>query len=606
MNKFFAFLADTKASYAPMFGLLIVPVLGTVGASIEYTELQQTRSSLQDALDSSALATAKELSVTMDTDYLSAYSRNFFDANLDTIIEPDKVGFTFTSSQQQVGGTRVLLTATYTKKTHFGAFIGVEEFPLTITSEVAAGNRTAEIAIVMDNSGSMHRSTGSSGSSRISQARLAAVDLVNSLHSIAALSNKPDPVRISVVPFGGSVNVGSQYRGADWLDMNGWSSTHHENLDWLGSNTNGDSWSGAYSSSDGYRSASTTTNSVGPNPPDPLPSGITAYDSTWLTRWTLFDTLDTGWAGCIEMRPDTFNTTDTAPDDMTPDTLFVPMFAPDEPNYRSYEDDDYRNNYLDDYARPGPDYPKTSANSGNYTRQIRRQSWTAKYNSGAAWTDYDDYRRSYNDRLGYNRSRDMGDWGPNQGCTTDPLLPLTANKQSAIDSIQAMDAGGYTNVQAGLVWGWRTLSSGSPFTQGRAYSVPENDKYIIILTDGNNTYPGQSTRNETEYYAWGYGRDERVLEGLGGWESNTAAMNIKTKNTCDNIKTIIDADNESAIKIFTIAYDVADGSSVKDLLYDCASVGRDGKKYYYDVSGDAIADTMAAIGNEISELRIAR
>ena len=63
---------DTKASYAPMFGLLIVPVLGTVGASIEYTELQQARSSLQDALDSSALATAKELSVTMDTDYLAS------------------------------------------------------------------------------------------------------------------------------------------------------------------------------------------------------------------------------------------------------------------------------------------------------------------------------------------------------------------------------------------------------------------------------------------------------------------------------------------------------------------------------------------------------
>ena len=79
-------------------------------------------------------------------------------------------------------------------------------------------------------------------------------------------------------------------------------------------------------------------------------------------------------------------------------------------------------------------------------------------------------------------------------CTTDPLTTLQqTNKVN--NAIEAMDAGGFTNVQAGIVWGWRTLSHDEPFPQGRDYSALENDKYIIVLTDGNNTYPNQNTYN---------------------------------------------------------------------------------------------------------------
>jgi hypothetical protein len=161
-------------------------------------------------------------------------------------------------------------------------------------------------------------------------------------------------------------------------------------------------------------------------------------------------------------------------------------------------------------------------------------------------------------------------------------------------------------VQEGIAWGWRVLSAGEPFAQGRAYSEPENQKYLIVLTDGNNTYPGQSTNNETEFYSWGYGKHDRVMDNATSAYSNTNAMDIHTAATCANIKALANAEGGEAIRIFTIAYDVPDGSSVKSLLYDCASASPDGGKYYYDVSGDAIADAMAAIGNEISDLRISK
>lgn len=601
------FFGNRDGGYAPLFAVLCVPLFGTVAAAVEYSRVTQTRAHLQHALDAAALATAKELSVSMDADYLAQYARDFFDANLHPNLSTSDVTFSFSFVQPASGSSQVTMSAGYRHDTHMAGVIGINELDLNVSATVAAGNRTVEVVIVMDNSGSMATTTGGSSDTRLERAQEAATALIDSLHTVAALSNKPDPMRIAVVPFAGAVNVGAQYRGADWLDMNGWSSVHHENLDWTGASTGGDTWPDAYASGEGWKSPSTVTVSVGPNPPDPLPAGITSYDSTWLTRWTLFDAISVDWAGCVEMRPGNHSTTDTAPDDFDADTLFVPMFAPDEPDYAaSGEDDDYRNSYLNDYRRTGTDYALLPENSGSSGEQHDRQEWTAKYNDDAPWSASEASAAFHRDRLGDVRNSNFGEWGPNHGCTTDALLPLTASAQTARDAITAMEAGGYTNVQAGLVWGWRVVSNGAPFSEGRSYSTPENDKYIILLTDGNNTFPDQSTANETEYYSWGYGKDDRVQDGLPTWQNDVAAMNTRTATACANIKAITDADNEEAIRIFTIAYDVADGSSVKALLYDCASVGRGGQKYYYDVQGDAIADAMAAIGNEISELRIAK
>lgn len=600
------FLGDRQGSYAPLFAVALVPIMGATAASVEYSTVLQTRAYLQHALDAAALATAKELAVSGDETYLETYSRDFFDANLSDDLDPTKITYTFAYDSANTGANQITLSARYDYDTYMAGVIGVDRIDLDVAATVAAGNRTVEVAIVVDNSGSMNTTTGGTSQTRMDAAKIAATNLINSLHTVAALSNKPDPVKVAIIPFAGSVNVGAKYRGADWLDMNGWSSTHHENFDWLGTSTDGDPWPNAYASGDGWRSPTTTTTSVGPNPPDPLPSGITSYDSTWLTRWTLFDALSEDWAGCVEMRAGAYHATDDAPDDLTPDTLFVPMFAPDESDYLSDEDRDYKNNYLNDFRRSGTDVTPTSSNAYNYTNQYDREMWAAKYNASAIWDSSEINGSLRNHLMGSNRSRDYGDHGPNQGCTSQPLQELTADATTATNAVASMEGAGFTNIQSGLVWGWHTLSSTSPFTEGRAYTVPENDKYIILLTDGNNTFPSQNTRNDTEYQAWGYGATDRIQDGLSSWQSYVNAMNAHTRTTCDNIKAITDADNEAAIKIFTIAYDVADGSSVKALLYDCASVDRKGDKYYYDVEGNAIADAMAAIGNEISELRIAR
>lgn len=608
-SKLKRFIKDDAGNFAMITAIAAPALFGSVAIAVETSSLQRSRTHIQNALDVAALATGKHLAITTENDELEAYARNFFEANLHESLDHSKVGFNFALVDAPDSGKRIRLSSDYDYPVTM-KILGLDEVAMDISAEVTAGNRTIEVAIVIDNSGSMGSYTGGTYTTRLEKAQEAATALTNQLFALANISNKPDPVKISVVPFGHSVNIGNQYRDSSWMDMYGWSSIHHENLAWDATNKRADIWPNLVDLGSGYKGS--------PNGSEALPptGGVVSVD--WLTRWTLFDALDTDWAGCVEMRPWPYHTTDTEPTDVNGDTLFVPMFAPDEPDeFTDNEDDDYKNNYLDDYPRayadPNPDpdlrltrkknglfymknkHPVKGRNRGNYTRQHRRQDWTMKYYPGAKNNDYGDWRSS-----------NYGSYGPNMGCSTDPILPLSDTAGTVNTAISGMDAGGYTNVQAGISWGWRTLSSAEPFTGGRTYDTTENDKYIIVLTDGNNTYPSQSTDNESEYTSWGYEKSGRVYEGLGNGVSDVEAMNAHTQTTCTNIKALYDGDNEPAYKIFTIAYDVSNGSSVKTLLEGCASTKSDGSKYYYDVSGDALSAAMQAIGNEISDLRISQ
>jgi len=608
LNKFTKtlkhFIADKAGNYATIFAVATPALFGSVSVAVEMSSMQRRKVYLQNALDVAALATGKHLANTTDEEQLANYARAFFDGNLSSNLRPEKITFGFQFIDQPDSGKRIRLTANYDYPVVM-KFLGMDEILLNIASEVTAGNRTIEVAIVIDNSGSMDSYTGSSSTTRMAKAKEAATALSDQLFALANISNKADPVKISVVPFASSVNIGPDKKTETWMDLNGWSSIHHENIEWDSTDKRGDPWPEVVAMGGGYKGAVNANEFPVPT------SGVVNIE--WLTRWSLFDALDTDWAGCVEMRPWPFHTTDETPNDLDADTLYVPMFAPDEPYKRNNnEDRDYSNNYLNEYRRTyanpdGMTYTNNGRhflrtyisgegyNYGNYTRQNWRQDWAMKYNSKAK-----------RNRFGNRKSRDYGNYGPNMFCTTDPLLPLSNSATSVNTAINAMEAGGFTNVQAGIQWGWRALSNGKPFEEGRDYSVTENDKYIIVLTDGNNTYANQNTYNRSQYNAWGYEKDNRVFDGITSNQSLIGAMNIHTATTCSNIKAIIDGDNEAAYKIFTIAYDVSPGSSVKDLLYGCASTKRDGSKYYYDVSGDALAAAMRAIGNEISDLRISQ
>ncbi|TIT05939.1 MAG: hypothetical protein E5W86_29905, partial [Mesorhizobium sp.] len=103
-------------------------------------------------------------------------------------------------------------------------------------------------------------------------------------------------------------------------------------------------------------------------------------------------------------------------------------------------------------------------------------------------------------------------------------------------------------------WGWRTVSSTEPFTEGRLESERGNDKVVIVLTDGENTYSTVSSDpagNWSTYAAYGYtglayydtavtrlftGTSNAIGQFNYSSSNYTAALNEQMASLCDNAK----------------------------------------------------------------------
>jgi Flp pilus assembly protein TadG len=545
------FLKDKRANIAMMFGVLAIPLIAATGAAIDYSHAYEQRQVVQDALDAASLAANKLIGLATD-DEIFAEAQAFFDANTDDQINTNVV------LHMTIDGGSVHLWTELAVPTYFLGIVGVDDINFDIGSTSVAGAATYEVVMVLDNSTSMR-------GSKISSLKTAATDLVNSLFALAVSNPADDPVRVGLVPFAASVNVGSNYATAAWMDTTG----------------------------------------IGPN------AGIN-FDDAFTNRFALFDALpNVEWGGCVEARTYPYDVNDTTPTATVPATLFEPMFAPDEPD-PTYN---FNNDYLDD---EGGTCETNAETSGSYTCDVYSgyQWWWCTYYhnpapvwvpgspAGADYCDSDDYACLQARTCKYQGVSDYGfdglGEGPNRNCTANALTPMTTSQSALTAAINAMDApfnpGAYTDIEQGVVWGWRLLSSNSPFTEGRDYGTSGNHKILIVMTDGANTYyqPNPNNINRSEYMAYNY-----VAQGLLGTTStnnNTVvdAMNDRTLEACANVQ-------DTEITVYTIAFEVDDDDAAQ-ILHDCAS--DESKAFDADNEEELIA-TFRLIAQDIATLRIA-
>ena len=99
--------------------------------------------------------------------------------------------------------------------------VGIKHIGFNNQATVRKGKGTVEVALVLDNSGSM-------GGQPIADLRTAAQNLVSVLYTGYEGTDK---VKVGVVPFAAAVNVGPQYKTAAWMDTTGASPVHFENFD---------------------------------------------------------------------------------------------------------------------------------------------------------------------------------------------------------------------------------------------------------------------------------------------------------------------------------------------------------------------------------------
>jgi Flp pilus assembly protein TadG len=508
---------DQSGTIIIPFCLAFAVVLFAIGMAIDFGRAEHERMQMQWALDAAALAAAHQLGLPDQDEKSRAAADAYFRVNspegtqthIDSItLDADKGELTLTS-----GGPSLT--------TLLNAF-GISSLNLGASSKVSKGDGTVEVALVLDNSGSM-------AGQYIEDLKTAATNLIGVVFAGA----QDDKVKVGVIPFAGSVNVGPEMRDSGWIDTSAAAPTHVENF------------------------------------------------AEARSRFDLLSQMSVDWRGCVEARPAPYDTQDTEPNAAVPATLFVPMFAPDEPDSGNDNGDFYNNNYLDDFGGSCPPQPQVCVNWS--TRQNRCRQWgpqpldpataqarTCKYDGATVYGA-----------------------GPNANCTTAPILPLTSNKADAEAAVTAMLANGNTNIAEGAMWGWRVLSPEVPFTEGRPWDDRHNQKVMVLMTDGENTYQAYSNHNRSVYGAFGYAAKGR----LGTTYSQSALvseMNAKTTAACNNAKA-------QGVVIYTVAFRLESNPSTQALLQGCAS-GAD--KAYRASDGAALIQTFQIIGREIAQLRV--
>lgn len=531
---------DENGAVAVLFGIMITVVLFLAAIAVDGSRFTSEWMRDRQALDAAVLAATDVVGLEDQDELMRTRGEAFYLANRPRAKASDLQRMELNpDTGRVVGETAFDWSATLLRP------FGYDKVRLGGTATAVRGG-TAEVALVLDNSGSM-------AGSYIEDLKTAAEDLVN----VVFASNTHDGTSVSVVPFAGSVNVGAANRGASWIDNEGLSPLDKENV------------------------------------------------SEDRTRFQLFDDLNETWGGCVEMRSAPFDTSDTPPDEGTPATLFTPQFAPDEPDDINDGGYSMSNNYLVD---DGGTCPKQEC-----TCPQRTKSGACKTSPGWVLTPIDPKMaqartcKYSGEQVGYaspsgdncRRGNLSGD-GPNAFCTTKPLLPLNTDPVQVTSAIHAMSANGMTNIAEGIAWGWRTLSPAPPFSEGRSYDDHENKKFLVIMTDGENTYTSTSDHNRSRYNALGYAKPYRTPTAgrLGTSYSSSAyttRMNSKTREVCANAKA-------EGIKIFTVAFRLESNPTTLNLLQECAEKPSNA---YIASDGAALIEVFRSIGREISKLRIA-
>ena len=552
------FTHSRGGNVAILFAFLSVPMLMFSGAAVDYGFATRLETKLQAATDATALLLCQTPLTTTaaDLNVLAQTTMNGAMGATNLVVDP----LTITSNPRQI-----TLTAHKQSTSFFGKLTKTNVINPGATSQCATPlPKTFEIALVLDNTGSMAESSG--GQSKLQAVQTAATNFVNYVYTNAAFSTA---TRISIVPFAAAVAVNpATYRYATWIDQAGQSSLH---------------WANISPGAAGFKNRFDV---------------FTALQSAY-SGWS--------WAGCLETLPYPLNVQDGAPTPSNKDSYYVPLLAPDEPgngstSYAGYPPSNPTsysfNSYIDDNGGSSSCGTLSSNASFNAAEQ-----WSCKY-----------LNAQHASPTTLNSSTGIPN-GPNFMCTTKPLQRLTNDTASLNNLISSMAPLGSTNIHEGFMWGWRTLSPNSVFADGAAYSSSSGasnasaiNKIIILMTDGANSWTvNPYSSNGSLYFSDGYFQNANGTSAnprMPTTNQNVAdasgarnALDALTAQACTNAKAV-------NISIYTIGFSIPSDpidTAGQTLLKNCASSP---SQFFIANTSDDLIAAFKQIQTSIGALRL--
>lgn len=552
-RKFTSFVREQRGNVAFLSAAGLSLIVAAGGTAVDMGSQYSLQRKLQDAVDQAVLAGT--LKADQSETVRNAAADLAFDNNTKgTDLEPASGQFALSTEGNNKIGT---YTASMQVDTVFMGLIGVDHLTVRATAKSSITYPKAEIAFVLDNTGSMN-----------SDNRM--TNLKSSVTSVLDGLNGNTNVKVAIVPFDTQVNVqgiNSAYVGEFTADQY------------------------SYTCSTGASAVCTTYSEQIEAMCNTVPS---TYKSTCITNARVY--YESGYY------------------------YYTPYYRVYVTSYYNYSTSNcgyYRYYDVCDYTRVARDaYYNTSGggyafwtasnssqgtnSASGYSRPWGMSTYSGTvsysamngggYGSGSTTVYKDNDTISANaDLLGVGtanwngciidrqQSYDVSWTSPTSGiadsfypaakCATNNLLPimgLTNDIASAKTHVSKMTPAGNTNVTIGVQWGMEVLSPDLPFNTGVAYTDTSTKKFMIIVTDGINTQ--------------------------NRWTTSADSINARTLLACQAAK----AKN---ITIYTVR--VMQGDST--MLKACAS----GNDHFYDVTNASqLSTTMTSIMSSIKNVRI--
>ena len=412
------YIRDTTAAIAIAFAVMAPVIVGSAGMALDYAQAYLVQQRLAQAIDAAALAAAAS---STDPVKITQRVQDFFDANY----PPDRLGITF-NPVVVINGDEVFVTGNAYYQTSFLKIIGISQIDVTAETTVQREIQGLEVALVLDNTGSM------SSNNNIAALKTASKSFVNILFD---RTSNPNFIRVGMVPYANTVRVG-RYG--------------------LGLNPDGSDYEG-----DAFVN---------------LPPGV---------NYTT-DHTSANWYGCVvEHNPKAYTSAATHVNNSKGQLWRDTGGNPDGHGWdpRDTDNDPYDYDVLDDYEGPWDIYMygrvisknQKCSNYGGYSNN-RCSDCTGSY--GRCDSDYCYCWRSNSNH------------GTNLSCPYAYVMPLTSNRDDLLDHVDTMTPHGNTLGNIGMVWGARLISPEAPFEEANDWDDPYWRKAVVMMTDGNNTRDG--------------------------------------------------------------------------------------------------------------------
>lgn len=212
-QRFWSGRDGRKGNVAILFALALIPVVGATGAAVDYALANASRTSMQKALDSTALALAKLMPLSQAQ--LDTQGWQIFQASL------GHVAVQLGQSNLQIttpGIGKLVLNVSGQYQPSISGIIGINSFPVGAHAEVTWGIKKLELALALDNTGSMN------SSNKMTELKKAAKNLLTTLQTAA---KNPGDVKVSIIPFNTMVNAGTANASASWIRWDRWESANY-------------------------------------------------------------------------------------------------------------------------------------------------------------------------------------------------------------------------------------------------------------------------------------------------------------------------------------------------------------------------------------------